>query len=95
MVGRAKILGPEAGAMWSLFWRAVLLTPLVMIVGGIWLFTWPLLIILPMVECFYVSEHAWFRAAGVAVAWLILFLLARSGWFKVDRKYFPNEQENI
>lgn len=92
---RTKTSWLDFGALWSLLWRAVLLTPFAMVTGGLWLVTWPLLILLPVCEIFYLYNHDWLWAAIAPVVWLVLFFLARSRWFKVDHKDFLNEQENI
>jgi len=86
---------PSLSALWSLLWRAVVFTPFAIVFGGIWLLVWPLLIILPVCEIYFLSEHAWLWASIAPVIWVLLFRLTRFSWFKADRKDFPNDQENI
>jgi hypothetical protein len=78
-----------------LLWRAVVFTLFALVFGGIWLVAWPLLIILPFCEIFYLSEHNWLWASIAPVVWVLLFLFTRFRWFKADRRDFPNEQENV
>jgi len=88
---RTKTPWPSLSALWSLFWRAVLLTPFALIVGVIWL----MLILLPFCEIIYLINHDWLWASVLPPIWLGLFFLVRSKRFKADRRDFPNEQENI
>src|ERR1035438_641457 len=92
---RTKAPWPSVSALWSLLWRAVVLTPLAIVCGGIWLVTWPLLIILPVCEIFCLSEQDWLWASIAPVVWVLLFLFKRSRVFKADRRDFPNDQENV
>jgi hypothetical protein len=92
---QTKTPWPSAGALWSLLWRSVVLAPFAMVCGGIWLATWPLLIILPVCEFFYLIDHDWLWASIAPVVWILLFLFTRSRWFKADRRDFPNDQENV
>jgi hypothetical protein len=92
---QTKTPWPSFSALWSLLWRAVLLMPFALVAGGVWLATWPLLIILPGCEILYLYAHDWLWASVLPVVWMGLFFFARSSWFKANRKDFPNEQENI
>lgn len=92
---QTKTPWPSVGALWSLFWRALVLTPLAAVFGLVWAGTWPLLIALPLYEVYFLGERAWFWTAIVPVIWVLLFLFARSRWFNADRKDFPNDQENV
>jgi hypothetical protein len=91
----ASISQPALAGLWSLLWRAVLLTPLAIIFGIIWVMARPLLFLLPICGFCYLWEHDWLFASIVAVVWILLFCFTRSTWFKMDRKDFPNEQENV
>jgi len=94
-VNSADISRPALGALWSLLWRAVLLTPFMMLFGVIWVIVWPLLFLLPVCEACYLWNGDWLFASIVVAVWLLLFLFTRSRWFKADRRDFPNDQENI
>ena len=92
---QTKIPWPSFSALWSLLWRAVLLTPFAIVAGGLWLVTWPLLILLPFCEIILLLNHDWLWAGVVPVIGIVLFIFTRFRWFKTNRKDFPNEQENI
>ena len=88
--------GISGAALWSLFWRAVVLTPFAVAFGIIWALKWPLLIlVLPAWEIYFLVEQEWFWAAIMLVSWLLFFLVTRSRWLKADRRDFPNDQENV
>jgi|ERR1019366_907303 hypothetical protein len=86
---------PALAGLWSLLWRAVLLTPFAIIFGVVWVVARPLLFLLPICGVYYLWERDWFFASIVATVWVLLFCLTRSKWFKMDRRDFPNEQENV
>jgi hypothetical protein len=88
---QTKTPWPSLSASWSLLWRAVLLTPFALIVGGIW----PMLILLPFCEIIYLINQDWLWASVLPPIWLGLFFMVRSKWFKADRRDFPNDQENV
>jgi len=95
MSEQSKIPWPSLSALWSLLWRAVLLAPFAMLAGGLWLISWPLLIVLPACEILDLFNHDWLWTSILPPIWLGLFFLVRSKWFKPNRKDFPNEQENV
>jgi hypothetical protein len=86
---------PSLSALWSLLWRAVLLTPFAMLAGGLWLISWLLLIVLPILEILYLLNRDWLWASIMPPIWIGLFFLVRSRWFRAYRKDFPNDQENV
>ena len=92
---KAKAPTPSAIALWSLLWRAVLLTPLAMLFGTVWLLVRMGIYVLPFVEILLVWNQEWFLAAIVPMVWVLAFGLRRWKWFRHDRGDFPNEQENI
>lgn len=90
-----KTTRPSVRALWSLFWRAILLTPVAILFGVLWVIGWALLCILPICEILLLFNGSWLQAAITPVVWLLLFLLVRSSWFKAERCDFPNDQENV
>jgi hypothetical protein len=86
---------PSVSVLWSLLWRAVVLTPFAAVFGVLWVAAKPLLFVLPICEVCYLWNGDWLFASIVAAVWLMLFLFTRSRWFKADRRDFPNEQENV
>jgi hypothetical protein len=81
--------------LWSLFWRAVLLTPFALVFGGLWVAARPLLFLLPVCAALCLWNGDWVVASVVAAVWVLALLWTRSRWFKMDRRDFPNEQENV
>jgi len=92
---QTKTPWPSFSALWSMLWRAVLLAPFAIVAGGVWLVTWPLLILLPVCEILNLYAHDWLWASVLPLVWMALFFFACSRWFKADRNDFPNEQENV
>jgi len=95
MSSQATKTGSSLQGIWSLIWRATVLAPLAAVFGVIWLMTWPLLIILPVGEIYYLSQSNWLWTAVTPVVWLALYFFRRSRWFPRNRRDFPNEQENV
>jgi hypothetical protein len=95
MDAKTKTPWPSFSGLWSLLWRAARLAPFAIVAGGVWLVTWPLLILLPVWEILYLYAHNWLWASILPVVWMALFIFARSRWFKASRKDFPNDQENV
>jgi hypothetical protein len=87
--------GSSAGALWSLFWRAVLLTPAAVLFGGLFITAWSLIFVLPLLEILYLWEGNWHAAMISPVVWIASFVLTRSRWFRPDRKEYLNDQENV
>lgn len=86
---------PSLSALWSLLWRAVLLAPLVVILTAAWILAWAALVALPVLEFMFVRDKDWLFAAFTPLLWALLFWFIRWNRFKLDRRYFPNEQDNI
>jgi hypothetical protein len=95
MSAHAKMVWPSASGLWSLLWRAVVLTPLAAVYGVLWVMIWPLLILLPFCAVMLLMGYDWLWAGAVAAVWFALVGLKRATWFKPDRRYFPNDQENV
>jgi hypothetical protein len=95
MNAKANSSWPSPMGLWSLFWRAVVLTPLAVVFAAIFLLVWLGLWVLPVgiIFCFYEKEWLW---AGIwAVVWPLLFRLTRWPWFRLDSRDILNDQENI
>lgn len=86
---------PSVGGLWSLFWRAIVLTPITMLFGLIWITAWVLLFFLPLLEILYLWLGLWLWASVTPVVWILPLVLTRSRWFKTDRRDFLNSEENI
>lgn len=86
---------PSISGLWSLLWRAVLLTPLTMVFGLFWLLIWVALVALPALEILYLDAGDWLVAAVLPVLWILAFWLHHTKWFKWDRHDFLNEEENV
>ena len=95
MVTPVKTRWPLLVGLWSLLWRAVLLTPFAILLSSIWLIALLLVWILPVCEVFCLYAGEWFWAAIYPLIWIPLFLVTRTRWFKGDRKDFLNGEENI
>lgn len=94
-VGTHMPAGISVGALWSLFWRAFVLTPLAIVFGGLYVAVWTLIFALPLLEIRYLWEGSWLMAVLAPNFWVALFLVTRSRWFSVDHHLFPNDQENV
>jgi hypothetical protein len=81
--------------LWSLFWRAILLTPFALVFSVIWLLVWTLLFLLPVCGLYCLWTGDWLSASIATAVCVSLFLLTRSRWFKADRRDFPIDQENV
>ena len=90
-----KVPTPSGSALWSLLWRAVLLTPFAVAFSVVWLLVWSVLLSLPVLEISYLLNHEWLSAIAALMIWGLAFWLRRLPWFHCDRHNFPNDQENI
>ena len=81
--------------LWSVFWRAVVLTPLATLFAVVLLAAWCGLLVLPVFIALSLYLDRWLQAIVFAVLWLISCLLTRSKWFRVDSREILNDQENL
>ena len=95
MSGHVKVPGPSVVGLWSLFWRAVVLTPLAAIFGVVLLAAWCGLLAFPVFIVLSLFLDRWMQAVVFLILWLVSCLLTRSKWFRVDSKEVLNDQENI
>jgi len=87
-----------AKAFWSLLWRSAVYLPLAWLLLLLFCGAWTGWLVLPFTTVLLALDGEWPLAGGAVVAWVLLFLLTRTRfwkWLKVEDKDCLNSQENI
>ncbi len=72
-----KIQGPPIRVVWSLFWRAVVLTPFATLYFWLICIAYGAVFLLPIAVGHYLWLAEWWLAAGCAVGWVPSFIFVR------------------
>lgn len=85
----------SAHGLWQLFWRAVVLFPVAVMLMVLYLAFWAAVFVLPLAAIICASQAMWLRAAVTVVCWIPLLLVSRWKKLRIDSKDILNERENV
>jgi hypothetical protein len=85
----------SARGLWRLFWRAVVLFPVAVILMVLYLAFWTAVFVLPLAAIICAIQSMWLWAAVNIVCWIPLLLVSRWKKLHIDSKDILNERENV
>jgi hypothetical protein len=95
MSATIKNIFPSLGGIWGLFWRAIVLLPVAIVLMTLHLAFWCVVYTLPITAIILACQGMWHWAFFAMIVWIPLLFLSRWRLLHIHPKDRLNSQENV